>query len=107
VKRQFRPVATLEEVNSELSIFGAYLGEGLFDNNDAHGKRIHVSKEKEEIFNLTNGYFVRSKVWPAYRKNFKINIIFSIQLSTSDQSGISAGYGFLDSLLLFPEKEFH
>jgi hypothetical protein len=72
VKRQFRPVATLEEVNSELSIFGAYLGEGLFDNNDAHGKRIHVAKEKEEIFNLTNGYFVRSKVGRPFVKILKL-----------------------------------
>jgi hypothetical protein len=38
------------------------LGDGEFDNDDAHGKRVHVAKEKEEKFNRTDGYFVRSKV---------------------------------------------
>jgi hypothetical protein len=72
MKRQFKPVAKLENVNTEISIFGTYLGEGLLDNNDAHGKRIHVAKEKEEIFNRTNGYFVRSKVISTFNEFFKL-----------------------------------
>jgi hypothetical protein len=62
MRRTFKPVATLHNVNSELSIFGTYLDEGLFDNNDEHGKRIHPAREKEEIFNRTEGFLVRSKV---------------------------------------------
>jgi hypothetical protein len=33
-------------------------------------------------------------------------IISPIQHSDSDQGGISAGYGFLDSILLFPVEKF-
>jgi hypothetical protein len=102
VEGTYHPVATLEEVNSELSIFGTYLGDGLFDNNDAHGKR--KPNPHEKIFNRTDGFAVRTKV--LYTSYLSLCIFFISQLSSSDQGGISQGHGFIDSILLFPEEKF-
>jgi hypothetical protein len=74
IKEKPKPIATSEEVNSELSIFGTYLGDGDFNNENADPegemnngerkvpKKHHHSQNHREIFNRTDGYFVRGKV---------------------------------------------
>jgi hypothetical protein len=65
MRRPFHPEATLHDVNSELSIFGTYLGKGEFDVKIRGSNR----SKHETIFNRTEGYLVRSKVNKQFYNN--------------------------------------